>query len=395
MQADSNNFEYEEEWNLNFLRSTEKQIGAANVPYWLKHNGADLTSKRGESWCCLHLVSGTEFLLAKILSKQKIRFFLPLVEFEEKSELVPLWPNYIFCRLSENQFYKVIRNRRVLRILHERFEEGLLEHLRGIAPISMVLKSLQKGVEVQINDGPFFGYEGQVIDINQSSSELIIRLNTRRFQIEASFRRNQIQEVESSSNIGRIVPHIEVAYSAEPEKEKDTRKNKLTQIISLELSEINEQLVNYLKNNPEKLYELEPRKFEKLIAHLLADMGCDVELTPQSRDGGRDIMAAIRLPIGELLTIVECKKYSAEHKVGIDIAERFLFAIDRKDCASYGVIATTSYFTKDVQLLQKEFNWRLGLKDFDCMKEWLENYGRWETDLSTGLWVPNSQMLHV
>ena len=43
--------------------------------------------------------------------------------------------------------------------------------------------------------------------------------------------------------------------------------------------------------DPDRLHELHPRRFEELVAELLAREGLDVELTPASKHGGRDVLA--------------------------------------------------------------------------------------------------------
>lgn len=53
-----------------------------------------------------------------------------------------------------------------------------------------------------------------------------------------------------------------------------------------------------LRSNPDQIFELEPRRFEELVASLLAEQGFTVELTPTSRDGGYDIAAARRTDLG-------------------------------------------------------------------------------------------------
>ena len=50
-----------------------------------------------------------------------------------------------------------------------------------------------------------------------------------------------------------------------------------------------EALVEGLRQRPDSIYELPPRKFEELLAELLTDRGWEVELTPATRDGGKDI----------------------------------------------------------------------------------------------------------
>lgn len=151
---------------------------------------------------------------------------------------------------------------------------------------------------------------------------------------------------------------------------------------------INQNLIEQLKNNPEDLYQLTPRRFEELVAEIIADMGYDVELTPQTRDGGRDILATIDLPTGRILTIVECKRFRRDRSVGIDVVERFLYTIRDKDRASCGLIASTSRFSSDALALARKYEYQVNLKDFDDLQKWLANYGIWRRDSNGGLWIP-------
>ena len=55
---------------------------------------------------------------------------------------------------------------------------------------------------------------------------------------------------------------------------------------------VNEALIERLRVQPQAIYDLPPRKFEELIAELLDDLGYEVELTPATGDGGKDIAVA-------------------------------------------------------------------------------------------------------
>ncbi|MCX5893316.1 MAG: restriction endonuclease, partial [Deltaproteobacteria bacterium] len=133
----------------------------------------------------------------------------------------------------------------------------------------------------------------------------------------------------------------------------------------VEVESVSKEIIRYIAKHPDFIHSLTPRKFEYLIAEILIDMGAEIELTPETRDGGRDILAAFNTPIGKILTLVECKKLSADRKVGIDIVERFLWTIEHKDRATCGLIATTSYFSSGAIKLQDSYRWKLKLKDFD------------------------------
>jgi len=119
--------------------------------------------------------------------------------------------------------------------------------------------------------------------------------------------------------------------------------------------------------------ELEPRKFEELVAELFRNMGYTVELTPRSRDGGLDIIAIDRSDLGSALTLIECKRYSASNRVGVEVV-RGLYGVVEQQRATRGLIATTSFFTKDAMAFRDSVQYRLALADFDQITQFLHEW---------------------
>jgi len=170
-----------------------------------------------------------------------------------------------------------------------------------------------------------------------------------------------------------VMSRIEVSGEA-PEKlfESKETDNEDTNG-SVLVTDINLELKRYFKNNPHKLYNLDPRKFEELIASIMEDLGFEVELTKATRDGGSDIIAYFRNSVCSYLTLVECKRYSPENKVGVGIIREVLGVHNLKR-ATKSIIVTTSFFSSDAQKEAKEFNHQLDLKDYSSIKHWLEKY---------------------
>jgi HJR/Mrr/RecB family endonuclease/adenine/guanine phosphoribosyltransferase-like PRPP-binding protein len=139
------------------------------------------------------------------------------------------------------------------------------------------------------------------------------------------------------------------------------------------ITDIDAEFMRYFARHPEELYNLNPRTFEKLVAHILEDFGYDIELTKATRDGGSDIIAYIRTALSCFLVRIECKKYAAEHKVGIDIV-RSVLGVQELAGASKSIIVTTSYFTKDASKTARQIEHRLELKDYTDLKAWLARY---------------------
>ncbi|MCD6273025.1 MAG: restriction endonuclease [Deltaproteobacteria bacterium] len=143
-------------------------------------------------------------------------------------------------------------------------------------------------------------------------------------------------------------------------------------IIQLNFSKISEELTAFILNNPSEMYNISSRKFEELVAYIMERHGYKVTLTQQSRDGGIDIFALKNEGLGNILTIVDCKKYSETNPVGI-AAVRGMYGTLQIESASHGMIATTSRFTRDATKLAHEYKYQLSLKDHADILRWIQN----------------------
>jgi hypothetical protein len=133
------------------------------------------------------------------------------------------------------------------------------------------------------------------------------------------------------------------------------------------------KLIAEFSKKPEILQELPPRKFEELIAELLSRDGLEVHLTPQTRDGGRDILAFQNSIVGKHLYLVECKRHNLGNPVGVSIVQR-LYGVITQERATAGLIVTTSRFTKDALSFAETVQHQIGLKDYEVLKQWLKTY---------------------
>lgn len=136
----------------------------------------------------------------------------------------------------------------------------------------------------------------------------------------------------------------------------------------------NEILIQKLRMEPNGLYELDPRKFEEIVADLMADMGYDVELTPRSNDGGKDILASKETEHGKMLCLVEAKRYNIDNPVEISLV-RELYGTLCDFNATSAMLVTTSRFTRGASEFQKRNQYRLSLKDYGSVVQWLGGYG--------------------
>jgi hypothetical protein len=132
-------------------------------------------------------------------------------------------------------------------------------------------------------------------------------------------------------------------------------------------------LISQLSKNPDEMYRMDPRSFEELVAQLLSREGFDVTLTPPTKDGGRDVLAVENTAAGQHLYLVECKRQARHRPVSVDIV-RALYGVVEEEKATGGLLVTTSHFSSDAWKFRDGISYRMALRDYDTLVEWLARY---------------------
>lgn len=176
------------------------------------------------------------------------------------------------------------------------------------------------------------------------------------------FPQNEIEEddIEEKEANTKIVNEI-----FNPDSEEFTN-NKESTIITL--SPVNEQVLKYLSENPQALYQLTGTDFEMVMLEIYSKLGYNVEHTQKTRDGGKDIILRKPEILGDFIYYVECKKYAAKRHVGVGIVRNLVGTINT-DRVNGGILATTSYFTRDARkfILENNYGYQIQMHDYDIM----------------------------
>lgn len=154
---------------------------------------------------------------------------------------------------------------------------------------------------------------------------------------------------------------------------EQTPSKRIVEIVAPRVITANDDLIMKLKRRPGDLYKISPRQFEEVIADLLGDMGMDVELTPATRDGGKDILAYMTTEIGRFLCLVEAKQHSESRPVGVSLV-RSLFGTLVDHEATTGMLVTTSRFSGPARAFQQRHEYQLSLKDYQDVVSWILKY---------------------
>jgi|GEM_PF-6887591 len=132
-------------------------------------------------------------------------------------------------------------------------------------------------------------------------------------------------------------------------------------------------IISSIKKNPSELYNLNWKKFEDLMAHLLENFGWEIFPMGYTKDDGIDILAVRKVQPGIKFTMmVQCKKYSQDRKVGVSVVKD-VWATKWEKGLHHAMIATTSSFTKGA--ITKADSWNFDLRNHDGILEMCKEYG--------------------
>ena len=118
--------------------------------------------------------------------------------------------------------------------------------------------------------------------------------------------------------------------------------------------------------------ESAPREFEEVVEEVFKRQGFQTRLTPQTRDGGKDIIATKSILGRPVMFLIECKRYNEMNKIGVDIV-RALYGVQTAERANKAIIVTSSYFTEDAQRFAEQQKTLIDLFDIDDLIELMEN----------------------
>ncbi|WP_165698615.1 restriction endonuclease [Bremerella volcania] len=111
------------------------------------------------------------------------------------------------------------------------------------------------------------------------------------------------------------------------------------------------KLLDYLKENPDRVFELPPRKFEELVAGAYQSEGWIVKLTPRSGDNGIDVIAE-KPGVFKFRIHDQAKLYKPGRVVTAEEVRALLHTIHPAGLnkgASMGVVTTSSSFAPRIE----------------------------------------------
>ncbi|MFD8246945.1 restriction endonuclease [Nocardia sp. NPDC059691] len=152
---------------------------------------------------------------------------------------------------------------------------------------------------------------------------------------------------------------------------------------------VSEEFAKIVARDPSELDALEWRDLERMMATVLDGLGFSAELTPGSKDGGKDIVVELNTESGPKTYIVELKHWRSGKRVGDSSVREFVKVVarERRDA---GLFLSTYGFTENAFESLTEIE-RTKVKFGGRAK--IVNLCRSFVRAGAGLWSPDDQGL--
>lgn len=171
-------------------------------------------------------------------------------------------------------------------------------------------------------------------------------------------------ELDINETNNKVITEI---FQPDSEKAVDDEESPI-----ITLSPVNDQVLKYLSEHPESFYRLTDNDFEVVMAEIYSKLGYDVTRTKATRDGGKDLIIRIPEILGDFIYYVECKKYNPKRPIGVGIIRNLVGTVNT-DKVNGGILATTSFFSRDVYKFISDNKWNCQIKthDYNVIKDLL------------------------
>lgn len=162
-----------------------------------------------------------------------------------------------------------------------------------------------------------------------------------------------------------IYPH---GHALDRELKEYMRWKWICSLIKPDFDTLDQELYAHFGKRPDQLKGLNWRDFEKIVAALLESQGYQVELGPGWNDGGIDLKLIQRDPIGDILTLVQVKRYN-KIKIRLE-AVQALHGVTMADGAANGMFVTTSAYLPSAERFADRDNVPMTLHTSSDVQQW-------------------------
>ncbi len=140
-------------------------------------------------------------------------------------------------------------------------------------------------------------------------------------------------------------------------------------LVRPDFADVHEDLYQHFAQRPDDLYRLEPRQFETFLSRVFQGQGFKAELGPGTNDGGVDVRLWHRDPIGDVLTLVQAKRYAKGRSIELE-AVSALSGVVEDQRAGRGLLVATSRFLPSAREFAARQQGRIVLANSEDVARW-------------------------
>jgi Restriction endonuclease len=140
-------------------------------------------------------------------------------------------------------------------------------------------------------------------------------------------------------------------------------------LVEPDFSDLYEEIYAWFHRYPDDLYHLDPRKFEVLLDGVFRNNGFQTRLGSGQADGGVDIRLYSNDVIGEVVTLVQAKRYAVSNPIDLQAVQALSAAVE-DERANQGLFVTTSRYLPCAKNFAARQNKRIKLATSDDVSLW-------------------------
>lgn len=143
-------------------------------------------------------------------------------------------------------------------------------------------------------------------------------------------------------------------------------------LVQQDIADVHEELYSHFARRPDDLHRLNWREFEILLFRIFQNQGFTCELGPGSNDGGIDVRVLQRDPLGDMLTLVQAKRYSPKNKIDLS-AVAALHGVADVENAQKSIFVTTSDYLPSARKFANRTDIPMTLATSNDVRDWCQN----------------------
>ena len=142
-------------------------------------------------------------------------------------------------------------------------------------------------------------------------------------------------------------------------------------------------------NDPTTLKDLEWLDMERTVAELFRGLGFKVELTPSSKDGGKDVILELEEIDKKKSYIIEIKHWRSGQRVGKSAVDKFVKIVVKENRTAGLFLSTYGVSSEVVESLTKIERKKVKFGDKEKIISLCETYIKKK---ESGLWLRNLEL---